>query len=305
MNPHDADHDRHARIVVGYDGSDGARHALTWAAEEATARGASLRVVQVVHRLEPRELAWLAEAGVSPAVIREQAEEGARRSVANARTRLRDSHPELPVSTDNPVGDPRTVLIEEGRHADLVVVGSRGHGPVASVFLGSVGTALVRHAETPVAVVRPAAAGSTKRVIVGIGTTEASETLLRAAAHEATVRQVPFTVVSCAWSAAETDEWYDVPIDDVYTADRAALVERALARIRMDFPTVRITVRLTRGRADRCLIDIAGEDDLLVLGRRTTSVLDHIGLGSMSSVVVEHARGAVIVVPTPARHREG
>ena len=49
-------------------------------------------------------------------------------------------------------------LLEQSQRAQLVVVGSRGHGELARMMLGSVSNALVHKADCPVAIVRPAAA---------------------------------------------------------------------------------------------------------------------------------------------------
>jgi nucleotide-binding universal stress UspA family protein len=52
-------------------------------------------------------------------------------------------------------GHPATELVEQSRKADLLVVGHRGRGAIASTFLGSVGLTCVEHAHCPVTVVRP------------------------------------------------------------------------------------------------------------------------------------------------------
>jgi nucleotide-binding universal stress UspA family protein len=55
-------------------------------------------------------------------------------------------------------GDPRELLTRESSGLDLLVVGSRGYGPLRAVLLGSVSSALVRAAASPLVVVpRPSA----------------------------------------------------------------------------------------------------------------------------------------------------
>ena len=50
-------------------------------------------------------------------------------------------------------GTPRPALAAQGEHADLVVVGARGHGAVGAALLGSVSTWLLHHLHRPIAVV--------------------------------------------------------------------------------------------------------------------------------------------------------
>jgi hypothetical protein len=50
-------------------------------------------------------------------------------------------------------GDPATVLVDASRESDLLVLGSRGYGPVRAVLLGGVSQAVIRHATCPVVVV--------------------------------------------------------------------------------------------------------------------------------------------------------
>jgi nucleotide-binding universal stress UspA family protein len=51
-------------------------------------------------------------------------------------------------------GHPNTVLVGESAHADLLVVGSRGHGTFTSALLGSVSQNCAHHAKCPVVIVR-------------------------------------------------------------------------------------------------------------------------------------------------------
>ncbi len=58
------------------------------------------------------------------------------------------------VTSTTTLGRPGDVLVEASEGAELLVVGSRGHGDVGSILLGSVGMHCVHHARCPVVVVR-------------------------------------------------------------------------------------------------------------------------------------------------------
>jgi nucleotide-binding universal stress UspA family protein len=132
------------RIVVGVDGSPAADAALRVAYEEARARDGELVVVD----------AWQYPAlGPGHENHRREAEQ----TVAAAIDRLHTStQVHVPITTKVVGGDPRFVLHNEAEDAALVVVGSRGLGPVSAALLGSVSTYLLHHAPCPVEVV-PAA----------------------------------------------------------------------------------------------------------------------------------------------------
>jgi nucleotide-binding universal stress UspA family protein len=69
----------------------------------------------------------------------------------------RDKYPDVPVEYAVSRGDPGTLLTAWSRHAQLVVVGCRGHGTALRSMLGSVTRKLIRHAGCPVLIARPCA----------------------------------------------------------------------------------------------------------------------------------------------------
>jgi nucleotide-binding universal stress UspA family protein len=113
----------HGRVVVGVDGSQHARRALVVAAEEARLRDAELVAVHAGREGERLLDAELAGTGVSA----------------------------RPVAVD---GHPSDVLVVHSADADLLVVGSRGHNPLAGLLLGSTGDDCARRAQCPAMIVR-------------------------------------------------------------------------------------------------------------------------------------------------------
>jgi nucleotide-binding universal stress UspA family protein len=135
------------RIVVGVDGSDSSVQALEWAAHQAEFTGAVLEVITTWEW--PTSYGWVAPVGEgwNPQV-------DATKMLDEILGRLREAHPNTTVHSRVVEGRPAPVLIEASRGAELVVVGSRGHGEFAGMLLGSVGEHCVSHAHCPVLVLR-------------------------------------------------------------------------------------------------------------------------------------------------------
>jgi nucleotide-binding universal stress UspA family protein len=140
-------------IVVGIDHSAEAKAALRFALEEARLRQATLRVV---HAWQYGYIGATGFEGAYPALggdIKELRE--AAKAVLD--TTLRESIPETGnVEIEQRVVEGRAaaVLVDESRDADLLVVGSRGHGGFAGLLLGSVSQQCAHHATCPVVIVR-------------------------------------------------------------------------------------------------------------------------------------------------------
>ncbi len=137
------------KIVVGVDGSPGSLQALEWAYGQALLSGAELTAVH----------GWI------------YPYPGQRTSVSEPRTQMQlDAMEELKASLES-LGprlssgsihvhakllelSPAEALLDEGKDADLIVVGSRGRGALRSALLGSVSRTIVHHAACPVAIIR-------------------------------------------------------------------------------------------------------------------------------------------------------
>ena len=139
-------------IVVGVDGSDSSRAALQWAYDEAAHHGADLNVVAA---WAPPTMPMSPPYGALPTEgYAEQPRVEALALLERFTADLDERDPAVGVSTSIEEGGPAQVLIERSKEADLLVVGSRGHGGFAGMLLGSVSQHLVAHANCPVVVVR-------------------------------------------------------------------------------------------------------------------------------------------------------
>ncbi|WP_188113516.1 universal stress protein [Nocardioides humilatus] len=272
-------------IVVGADGSPEADRAVQWAAEQAA--------------FERRPLVVLSACVEAPALV--AASMGAAyacstddlfvaaQSTASAAAELAIHHRSgLPVETLAVMTDPRIALIEAAESAHLVVLGSRGHGPITSKLLGSVGATVMKRAACPVVVCRPGTELRVKRgVIVGADATAESLPIIDFAFRQASLRSQPLTILH-----TYLDETYE-------HASRIAVAE-SIAGFREHYPEVAVAAHTTQGFAAAALSAIADRHDLVVIGRHPIdSVARHI-VGAISTAVLERAHTTIAIVPEAA-----
>jgi nucleotide-binding universal stress UspA family protein len=134
------------RIVVGVDGSDHASAALGWAVEEAKLRGARVVAVYAWSFVPPPPLGApdLLSVPVNDVAGDLEAEQAAAERALEAS--LAQLGADVDVERRLVEGDPAEVLVSEAEGADLVVVGSRGHGGLRTALLGSVSKHVIQHA---------------------------------------------------------------------------------------------------------------------------------------------------------------
>jgi nucleotide-binding universal stress UspA family protein len=285
-----------APVVVGTDGSERARSALHWAAAEARLRHASLHVVH----------AWMPPYPINPQDLFADytpLEEAERRMLDDLVGQLRAEveRPEgvLPILV---TGDAVTALMEASADAQLLVVGSRGHGGFAGLLLGSVSHKCLHHAACPVAVVPPSwlSAPTRHRVVVGVDGSEGSRQALAWAVQEASWRGAQLDVVN-AWVPADVL----VPAGPAIVLDRdgtraasQALLEEMTHTIgkAAEPATLHIELIPAAGGPAATLLDAARGADVLVVGARGVGGFRGLRLGSVSQQCVHHAPCPIVVV---------
>jgi len=140
-----------APITVGVDASEQSAAAVRFALEEAAYLEADVDAVLVWSRPHGAEPAGLHAVGYDYAEAQAEAERMLSEQLAGSSA----VYPDVRVSHDVIHGlDPAKTLLDRSEQARLIVVGSRGHGGVARLMLGSVSQSLINHAACPVAVVR-------------------------------------------------------------------------------------------------------------------------------------------------------
>ncbi|MGW5423676.1 universal stress protein [Streptomyces sp. NPDC003943] len=286
-------------IVAGVDGSAESLAAADWAAREAAHRGLPLRLVHA-WRWEPLALPLDQDPTAQQQVAREVLR-GAEAAVA-------ERHPGLPLSAQV-IGDtPVAALLGTVDEAELLVIGSRGHGALTGFLLGSYGQQIIAASPVPVVAVRSrdgetATDGKTPgEIVVGQdGSPEDSAPVLgfafeTAAAHGASVRAVrawslPPLIAYSPSSLALADE-----AGGLVPYEEKALRE-ALTPWRERFPDVPVTEHVELGSAGQVLLSQSGSARLLVVGRRARRGALGQRIGSVAHAALHLAPCPVAVVP--------
>ncbi|WP_431040657.1 universal stress protein [Streptomyces sp. P1-3] len=282
-------------IAVGLDGTDPSLAATDWAAAEASARGMALRLVH----------AWSWHPLDTPTEADTQGRrDWAREVLRTAEDRVRHAHPELPVSGEALSDEPVPALVAAAADADLLVLGSRGHGALAGFLLGSVSLQVLRQATRPVVVVRGGhepGPGGPGEVMAGVRETgEDGAPVLEFAFAAAAARGATLRAVR-AWHLPSP---FELGTRGLRAADEAGgpeplnrrLLADALRPWRARYPEVPVTEHVEIGGAPEVLLSAGGRAGLLVVGRRASG---RKGIGSVTHAVLHHAPCPVAVVPYP------
>ncbi|MFF9060384.1 universal stress protein [Streptomyces sp. NPDC014882] len=285
-------------VTVGLDGSRESRAAAEWAAGEAQLRALPLRLVQVWEPLpEPMAQAPLPDAETG----RHQAGRIPRETAGE----LRLSHPGLDVRTEQLPGGPAEVLCRAAAEAELLVLGSRGMSGIGGFLVGSVGLAVVAHAERPVVLVRtPGTADGHGTgdahgpVVLGLDTGRPSEELIEFALTEAARRGAAVRVVH-GWSPKPSYA-YALSVDPGFHETLAQYESTALNELlhpwREKFPDLEIVAESRYGSPAAQLVEASRDARLVVVGRRTRRG-PGAHVGHVTHAVLHHCTAPVAVVP--------
>ncbi|AVZ77197.1 stress-inducible protein [Streptomyces lunaelactis] len=292
-------------ITVGLDGSPESRAAAEWAAREAKLRGLPLKLVNVWEPV-PTPMAQAPLLGAEPQ------QHGSTRHESAEGLRLR--HPGIEITAEQVSGRPGEVLSRIADDAVLLVLGSRGLSGVGGFLVGSVGLAVVAHAERPVVLVRageqaadehlmdrtgiPSAAAPYRPVVLGLDTDDPDPSLVEFAFDAADRRATSLRVVH-GWNPPPYYAYglsSDLELHTELARQEAATLTEVLRPWRQKFPAVEVVEESRYGTAAIHLVDASREASLVVVGRRIRRSPLGARIGPITHAVLHHATAPVAVV---------
>jgi nucleotide-binding universal stress UspA family protein len=297
-------------IVLGIDGSESSAIAADLVTAASWPDGTRIRLVAAIEA--PAD--W---SGLVPEIaLLESSDEGIRAELCEvldeqaARLRARGLITECVVQR----GRAASVLLKAAEEplADLIVVGSRGHGAASAALLGSVSATLADHAPCPVLVARRR---SVRRIVLATDGSESAEAMPQILGTWGVFRGVAVDVVSVAPDPARTsismNPWLGtahVPRerpDDAYEHQRAIAEQTACRLAALGLPS---SVSIPVGNAAREIERVAREmdADLVITGSRGRGQLQRLLLGSVAHRVLLHVRCSVLIMRghVPARAKD-
>ncbi|WP_063052544.1 universal stress protein [Nocardia arthritidis] len=274
-------------ILVGVDGSPVALAALRWAAVDAARHEVPLHLLYAIGALG--EFGSGFELGQFDF---DSYRRGGLDALETARaTAVAESASiaQLDISTELVDAPPIPLLRDRSRTARLLVVGTHGLGAVNRRLLGSVSTALARHAACPVAVIPEIAAPSDGPVVVGVDGSRSSVHAVEIAFDQAAFRGVELVAVH-TWS-----DFLRFESSDQMQEEGEELLSRSIAGFGERYPEVPVHRIVTEDRpADRLLM-IGDKAQLIVVGSHGRGGFSGMTLGSVGQAVLHAAEVPVII----------
>lgn len=288
-------------VTVGLDGTRESLAAVDWAACEALARGATLRIVQV------------RETGAypySPIADDEVEREWAQTITSEALDDLNARMPGLAVTVDMLAGRPAHALADASADTELLVLGSRGLGSVLGFIVGSTALPTVAHTVCPVVLVRARPRGPDGGehgprgmygthephgtahgshgphgqdepqgphdhpggdLVLGLDLGRPCDELLAFAFATAARHSTPLHVLH-AWDLPPTYGMRPLPVPPAMTDELLAAQNQALAATLRPWqderPEVKLRAEAVIGQPSRLLVEAAAQASMLIVGRR-------------------------------------
>ncbi|EST39736.1 hypothetical protein N566_00360 [Streptomycetaceae bacterium MP113-05] len=287
-------------MTVGLDGSRESAAAVDWAAREALLRGARLDIVQV------------RDTGPYPysPILDDQVErDWGEQTTREAEAALARRYPALETTAQLYSGRPSKVLDTLSESSELLVLGSRGVGPVTGFVVGSVGLPAVAHAHCPVILVRnrpvredESGDGEPPRgdVVIGLKTLDPPEEPL-GFAFETAARWDCRLIAVHGWELPPSYGLRPIPVEpgltEELTREKSEALRTFLLPWQAKYPSVRTEARTDCDWPARQLLLASTGAGLVVVGRRARSARVGTHLGSVAHAVLHHAAMPVAVVP--------
>lgn len=300
---------RTAKVVVGIDGSDQSRAALEWAAVEAARRRVPLLIVHALG------MPVIVSAYGGPARFQptEEMSGQADAVLTSAERYVNELRPSVVVELVTALEEAPLALLRQSRPHDLIVVGTRGLGAFASMFVGSVSVRVSAQAPCPVVVVPADEEGHATRtgldrVVVGVDGSKPSHRALGLAVDVAAESRGELIVVN-SWEVpfpydpvAMTAAGYKSQ-DEIFERQSEKLVAELLDDVMAERPGdlgIEVTIVRTQSNPVDALLEAAAEADVIVVGSRGRGTVRGLLMGSVSQGVLHHAKVPVVVMPKHA-----
>jgi nucleotide-binding universal stress UspA family protein len=209
--------------------------------------------------------------------------------------------PDIDIRSSTVHAQAASALIAASRHANTVVVGSRGLGVVKEAVVGSTSMQLAAYASCPVVVVReiPGRVSPNRRIVVGVDGSELSVDATGYAFEQASERGLGLTVLH-AWDAAFftstvalsalVETWDDLE------AEQETITSAAIAEWVEKYPQVDVRTDVVQGRPGDILVGASDGAEMVVVGSRGRGGFRGLLLGSVSRSVIHRARCSVAVI---------
>jgi nucleotide-binding universal stress UspA family protein len=286
-------------LIVGIDGSPESEAAMTWALEQAARRELDVELVYALAVPVVSDAYGMVMTRPDIDELTDYSQKLLDAALASAKAKA----PDLEVSARLASGPPAAVLLEASKHADALVVGTRGLGAISGKLLGSVSVRLAGKSVCPAYIVPPEWEEHRRPdapVLVGVDGSEHSDAALHLALEEARCRGVGLTVL-CAYHVP----WLARPIEPAAIAEFeeserwlaektiAESLERVKGHAFSDVPIEQVTVKALPADA---LVEASKDAVLTVVGSRGRRSLSRAILGSVSRALMQETERPIAVV---------